>query len=203
MIDCGLPGSGADLCLGDGVVGPAVKVPGDRLVAGPGPVDDDRVGVVPGLAARARLQAAGQAVGLAARAAGVGAAVQRARVLGQRVDVLQDVDLTDRGHFGQAMVPEVPAPLARNPAPSIQNAGQYPAPSGGLGCLIEAMTSISPPAGAAKVLAVSIRPEVQRRPDFTGLMSRWPWPSSDTFAVERVADSTSPVPQLAGQPEPL
>ena len=54
MIDCGLPGSGADLCLGDGVVSPAVEVPGHRLVTGPGPVDDDRVGVVPGLAAWAR-----------------------------------------------------------------------------------------------------------------------------------------------------
>ncbi len=94
------------------------------------------------------------------------------------------------------MVPEVPAPLARNPAPSIQNAGQYPSPSSGPGCLIEAVTSISPPVGAAKVLAVvSIRPEVQPPPDFTGLMRRCPRPSSDTFAVEGVADSTSPVPQ--------
>jgi len=89
----------------------------------------------------------------------------------------------------------VPAPLPRNPAPSIQNAGQYPSPLAGFGCLMDAVTSISPPAGAAKLSAtVSIRPDVHDEPDFTGVMFRWPPPSSETLAVELVLDSTSPVP---------
>ena len=71
------------------------------------------------------------------------------------------------------MVPEVPAPLARNPAPSIQNAGQYPRPPVGAGCRIEAVTCGSPPAGAANLAAtVSSRPEVQAPPDFTGVINR-------------------------------
>ena len=73
-----------------------------------------------------------------------------------------------------------------------------------MGCLIEALTSISPPAGAEKLLdTVSIRPDVQDPPEFTGVMLRWPLPSSETFAVEFVLRSTSPVPQLAAQPLPL
>jgi hypothetical protein len=36
----------------------------------------------------------------------------------------------------------------------------------------------------------------------TGVRFRWPLPSSATFAVELVLDSTSPVPQLAVQPVP-
>ena len=60
---------------------------------------------------------------------------------------------------------------------------------------MDAVTSISPPAGAAKLSAVvSIRPEVQDEPDFTAVMFRWPLPSSDTLAVELVLLSTSPVP---------
>ncbi len=108
------------------------------------------------------------------------------------------------GQFEQFMVPDVPAPLARNPAPSIQNAGQYPSPVPGFGCLTDALTSISPPAGAVKLSAtVSIRPEVHELPDLTGVMFRWPLPSSATLAVELVLDSTSPVPQFAVQPVPL
>ena len=73
-----------------------------------------------------------------------------------------------------------------------------------MGCLTEALTSSSPPAGAAKLSAtVSIRPEVQLPPELTGVMFRWPLPSRDTFAVEFVLLSTSPVPQLAAQPLPL
>ncbi len=74
----------------------------------------------------------------------------------------------------------------------------------GLGCLMEALTSSSPPAGAAKLSAtVSIRPDVQLPPEFTGVMFRCPLPSSDTFAAEFVLVSTSPVPQFAVHPVPL
>src|ERR1700722_15550832 len=91
------------------------------------------------------------------------------------------------GQFEQVIVPEVPAPLDRNPDPSIQNAGQYPRPVDGFGCLIDAVTSISPPLGAAKLSGVvSMRPEVHDEPDFPAVMFRWPLPSSDTFAVELV-----------------
>ena len=77
------------------------------------------------------------------------------------------------GQFEQSIVPDVPAPLARNPDPSIQNAGQYPRPFDGLGCLMDAVTSISPPAGASKLsAAVSIRPDVQEPPEFTAVMFR-------------------------------
>ena len=47
-----------------------------------------------------------------------------------------------------------------------------------------------------------MRPDVQDPPELTGVMFRWPLPSSATFAVEEVLDSTSPVPQLAVQPVP-
>ncbi len=51
---------------------------------------------------------------------------------------------------------------------------------------------------------VSIRPEVHEPlPDFTAVMFRWPEPSSDTFVVELVFDSTSLVPKFAVQPVPL
>jgi hypothetical protein len=39
-----------------------------------------------------------------------------------------------------------------------------------------------------------MRPDVHDEPDFTAVMFRCPLPSSDTFAVELVFDSTSPVP---------
>jgi len=70
------------------------------------------------------------------------------------------------------------AGVARNPPPSIQNAGQYPRPPDGTGCLIEAVTFSSPPAGAANADdTVPIRPEVQPAPVLTGLISRCPCPS--------------------------
>ena len=69
---------------------------------------------------------------------------------------------------------------------------------------MEALTSISPPAGASKLsLVVSIRPEVQEPPELAAVMFRWPLPSSDTFAVELVLLSTSPVPYWAVHPAPL
>src|SRR6201992_1022942 len=93
VVERGLPGGGADLGLGDLEVLVAVQVEGDRLVRGVGAVLDHRVGVVAGLAARAGAQAAADAVGLVARAAGVGTAVHGAGQLGQGVDVFHDVDL--------------------------------------------------------------------------------------------------------------
>ena len=93
MIHRRLPGGRPDLALGRGEVGGPVEVPGDRLVARVGPVDDDGVGVVAGLAAGARLQAAAQAGGLVTGTAGIDAAMQGPGVLRQRVDVLHDVDL--------------------------------------------------------------------------------------------------------------
>ena len=69
---------------------------------------------------------------------------------------------------------------------------------------MEAVTSISPPAGASKLsLVVSIRPDVQDPPELTAVMFRCPLPSSDTFAVELVLFSTSPVPYWAVHPVPL
>src|SRR5260370_33080332 len=62
-----------------------------------------------------------------------------------------------------------------------------------------------PPAGAAKSeRCVSIRPEVQL-PDASrrAVMARWLLPSTETFAVEFEAASTSPVPQFAGPPTEL
>src|SRR5947209_11361641 len=68
-----------------------------------------------------------------------------------------------------------------------------------------AVTSSSPPAGAAKSeRCVSMRPDVQF-PELSSraVMFRWPLPSTETFAVEEEADSTSPVPQSAGPPAEL
>src|SRR5580698_5015490 len=66
---------------------------------------------------------------------------------------------------------------------------------------MDAVTSISPPAGAAKLSAtVSIRPDVHDPPESSAVMFRWPLPSSDTLAVELV--SVSPVPQFPVQPVP-
>src|ERR1700759_4028925 len=68
-----------------------------------------------------------------------------------------------------------------------------------------AVTSSMPPAGAAKCERwVSMRPEVQfPAPSSRAVMFRWPLPSTETFAVDEEADSTSPVPQSAGPPAEL
>ena len=61
------------------------------------------------------------------------------------------------------MLGQLVAPTGRAAAPSIQNAGQYPAAAAPLtlGCWSGASTRSFPPAGAAKsVRWVSIRPEV-------------------------------------------
>src|ERR1700753_538270 len=61
-----------------------------------------------------------------------------------------------------------------------------------------------PPAGAAKSLrCVSIRPEVQAPFVLSAVMLRWLLPSTETFFVELLMVSTSPVPQLAGPPGEL
>ncbi|CAM5656684.1 hypothetical protein KAURM247S_08240 [Kitasatospora aureofaciens] len=87
------------------------------------------------------------------------------------------------------------------PGPSIQNAGQYPSPPAGAGCMIEAVTSSLPPAGApATALGVRIRPEVQEPPLPRAVMSRWPLPSRWTLAVESVMVSISPVPKFEPGP---
>src|SRR5262245_31703609 len=96
------------------------------------------------------------------------------------------------------------APTGRAAAPSIQNAGQYPAAAAPLtlGCSIDASTRSLPPVGAAKsVRWVSTRPEVQcPEASRIGLTTRCPAPSRTTFAVLLVMVSTSPVPQLAAPP---
>src|SRR5437879_6261476 len=70
---------------------------------------------------------------------------------------------------------------------------------------MEAVTSSMPPAGAAKSeRCVSMRPDVQfPAPSSSAVMFRWPLPSTETFAVDEEADSTSPVPQSAGPPGEL
>jgi hypothetical protein len=67
------------------------------------------------------------------------------------------------------------SPVAGHPlGASIQNPGQYPIGLAGLGCLIDAVTIISPSAGGAKVLVVLIRADVQAA---SGLPAA-PWPST-------------------------
>src|SRR3954470_19442625 len=72
----------------------------------------------------------------------------------------------------------------RRVEPSIQKAGQYPAPLAvdTLGCWIDACISTTPPAGAPKVAAcVSTRPEVQpargSQLECSALRTRCPAPS--------------------------
>ncbi|CAL2069576.1 protein of unknown function [Streptomyces murinus] len=94
--------------------------------------------------------------------------------------------------------------MPRKGAPSIQNAGQYPAAASPVtfGICRRASTRSLPPAGGWKsVRVVSIRPEVQL-PDASrrGVMSRSPLPSRETLLVLDVIDSTSPVPQLPAPP---
>ncbi len=62
---------------------------------------------------------------------------------------------------------------------------------------MDAVTIISPPAGAPKsVFLVWIRAEVQEEPSRSGTISRSPWPSRRTFEVEAVFRSISPVPNV-------
>src|SRR6185312_3494307 len=69
------------------------------------------------------------------------------------------------------------------------------------GCLIEAVTSSSPPAGAPTfAVLVWIRPEVQLLPLPMAVMSRSPLPSRCTFEVEFVIVSISPVPKVEPAP---
>ena len=102
VIDGGLPGGDGDLVFADGPFQVAVDVPAQLLGAGVGPVHDDRVGVVSGLAAAAGQQVAADAVGLVARAAGVHSAVEGVRDLAEGVDVLHDVEFADAGPVGGA-----------------------------------------------------------------------------------------------------
>ncbi|WP_404814067.1 hypothetical protein [Kitasatospora fiedleri] len=73
---------------------------------------------------------------------------------------------------------------SRSGAPSIQNAGQYPAPLEvlTLGCWRTDSIRTTPPAGAPKDADwVSTRPEVQpargSEPECSAWSTRWPWPS--------------------------
>src|SRR5256885_2311591 len=90
-------------------------------------------------------------------------------------------------------------PPLRRPAPSIQNAGQYPSPP--VGCWIEDCIITTPPAGAPKSeRCVSMRPDVQPlvgfEPLWSARMTRCPAPSWNTFAVLLVIVSISPVPKI-------
>src|SRR3954447_24682742 len=88
------------------------------------------------------------------------------------------------------MLGQFVAPTGRAAAPSIQNAGQYPAAAAPLtfGCCRDASMRSFPPAGAAKsVRCVSTRPEVQLPAESRiGLITRLPEPSWYTFCVESV-----------------
>jgi hypothetical protein len=66
---------------------------------------------------------------------------------------------------------EVPVPGQRS-GPSIQNPGQYPSACAGFGCLIDAVTIISPPTGAPNSWLVVTLAEVHAEP---GLPDA-PWP---------------------------
>src|SRR3982751_2873291 len=90
----------------------------------------------------------------------------------------------------------------RRGEPSIQNAGQYPAPLLvlTLGCWIDACIITTPPAGAPKFDAwVSTRPDVQPEPGLVpecrARRTRCPAPSWNTLAVLLVIVSISPVPK--------
>ena len=184
VVDGGLPG--ADARPGSRLTCQTCwpsTVPADLLVA-QRPVDDLGVGVVRGLAAGARRQAAGQAVVLVAVAAGRRAAVQGCRGLRAAVDVLHDVGLADR------------RPRPRDCRGRQRHRRGTPASSRArwprLGCLIDAVIISWPPAGAAKsVRWDSMRPEVQLPPLFSAVRLRWPLPSRATLAGVFV--STSPV----------
>src|ERR1700729_2539096 len=102
VVDGRLPGGDGDLAFADGPFQVAVDVPAQLFGAGVGPVHDDRVGVVSGLAAAAGQQVAADAVGLVARAAGVHSAVEGVRDLAEGVDVLHDVEFADAGPVGGA-----------------------------------------------------------------------------------------------------
>src|SRR5947208_10876466 len=85
--------------------------------------------------------------------------------------------------------------LPRYGAPSIQNAGQYPAAAAPVtsGIWTRASTCSLPPAGGWKSSRlVSMRPDVQP-PLFTAVMRRLPLPSRDTFCGLDVMVSTSSV----------
>src|SRR5580700_3509287 len=95
-----LPGGGTDAGLADAEKLTPVEIPADLLVCGVTAVNNHRVGLVSLLAAGTRLRPTAEAVRLVARAEGaVGVAlgqvpaVQRAGILIEPVDVLQDVDL--------------------------------------------------------------------------------------------------------------
>src|SRR3569833_1226280 len=95
----------------------------------------------------------------------------------------------------------------RSVEPSIQNAGQYPAPFVVFrsGCWMDACICTTPPAGAPKVAAcVSTRPEVQpapgTEPSCSAMRTRCPAPSWLTLAVLSVIVSISPVPKLLPGP---
>src|SRR5882724_9761279 len=95
----------------------------------------------------------------------------------------------------------------RSGAPSIQKAGQYPAPLPVVrfGCWMEACIMTTPPTGAPNASAcVSIRPEVQPLagsvPVCRALSTRCPERSSYTFDVLVVVGSISPVPNAEPAP---
>src|SRR3954470_7814451 len=95
----------------------------------------------------------------------------------------------------------------RRVEPSIQNAGQYPAPLPvlTLGCWIEDCMRTTPPAGAPNVAAwVSTRPDVQpargSELECSARSTRCPAPSWNMFDVLLVMVSISPVPQLLPGP---
>ena len=70
-------------------------------------------------------------------------------------------------------------------------------PLAGPGCLIDAVTSSSPPAGAPTLaLVVWIRPDVHELPWPSAVMSRSPFPSRYTLLDELVIVSISPVPKF-------
>src|SRR5947199_5824708 len=99
----------------------------------------------------------------------------------------------------------MPGHVAQQPrygVPCSQNAGQYPAAAAPVtfGIWIRACTHSFPPAGGWKSCRlVSIRPELHP-PLFLGVICRLPCPSRETFCVELVIVSTSPVPKFAGPP---
>ena len=103
------------------------------------------------------------------------------RVLAQRVDVLEGVDLPCRGPPAGPQEPE---------------GGPVPRPATGSGGLMDAMTRNSPPAAALNSCRVWMRPEVQRPPWRRAVISRFPLPSRWTFSSESVMVSISPVPKM-------
>src|SRR5436309_6305502 len=94
--------------------------------------------------------------------------------------------------------------LPRYGAPSIQNAGQYPAAAAPvtLGIWMRASTRSLPPGGGWKSdRPVSSRADVQLpEPSRLGVMRKLPFPSRALLDRLLVIVSTSPVPKLAGPP---